>query len=134
MKKKKDIPIKFICLNIIAAFGVLIITHLTEPAKGTIFFLIVLSAFVVVTILISIISRLIDRLPLPIRAIAEGAKEYCFYLFVAYIGWRSHELYQTVEEPGLSVKSLVGVIAVTAIVSIGTSYKKHLNNQREKIS
>lgn len=134
MKNMKDIPHKFIVTNSIIAFGVLLLTHLTEPANGAIIFLIILFAFLVVALILSIISKLIDKSPLPWRAIRDCLKEYFSFLFIAWGGWVCHETYQRMEGAKYAILYVFSAVAITLIGFVIKNYGKHRENLQKTIS
>lgn len=125
MNDKKNIPIKFIILNIVAVVIVITIIDIIEPAQG-VFTIVFIGAFAVLVVTFSIISRLMEKSPLPIRAINDGLNQYFRYLLAAWLGWQCHTLYLEIEDPAFSKMFILITIALTCIFTICVNFKKHI--------
>ena len=131
MNNKNNIPVKSICLNIVAVVSLIAIVHVIEPAEGVFTILVIFFVFAVLAAIFYVISRLIEKSPSPIRAINDGLKEYVFYLWVTWIGWQCHKLYVEIADPPSAIKNILIIIAVTCICTVCANYKKHLRKYKD---
>lgn len=134
MNKKKEIPVKFIGLNILAGLGLIVLLQIIEPVQGTVIFFLFFTALLIFFAISKIIEKLIDKSPPSIRAIRDALSEYWKYLYCAIIGVVAYRLAEESKDVVNPILYLAFVIAFTAICYVITNYKKHYKKQKDQNS
>ena len=133
MNTKKNIPHKFIIFNIIAALGVVLITHLTEPGSGVIgviVFFAICAAFLIAALVFNLVNKIIDKSPKSLRAIRDCLSYYMGYLVAVMWGFLIYDFSKQIENPTYSKIFLVFTFVAISIAYVVKNYEKHYNNQK----
>lgn len=132
MKIKNDIPIIFIAINIIAVFLLIFFLNLIESVEGVVVFWLLTGAFLLYILAVYLISIIMDKSPVQIKAIGAGVSQFVKYLWPAWFGWQFHAMYVEMDNRILSVKIISTAIIITCALTVVFSYNNNVNKIKDK--